>query len=263
MNVTEPLLLPKCPGRAAPFVLQLVLPIFLVIAADVRAQTDGGAMAPRLLSVSNLDSSMVIDVRYATEDNFVGGPIEGYREPLCLLTPEAAAALVRANAIVAEQGYRLVVFDCYRPQRAVDHFVRWSYYPLDQKTKSTYYPNVEKRLLFELGYIASKSGHSRASTVDVSLAIDGERGQTGEPVLLDMGTRFDFFDALSHTDTPDIGVEPRRNRQLLVEAMSRAGFRNYSKEWWHFTLVDEPYPDQYFDVVVASESVSNRQVKTE
>jgi D-alanyl-D-alanine dipeptidase len=192
----------------------------------------------------------VLDIRYASDDNFVGAPIDGYERPLCLLTPEAAAALVRANEIVSEIGYRLVVFDCYRPQRAVDHFVRWSYYPMDQKKKAEYYPNVDKRTLFELGYIASRSGHSRGSTADVGLTVVGDSGSSRKVEQLDMGTPFDYFDTISHTDSPDISGQQRQNRMILVETMKSAGFRNYRKEWWHFTLIGEPYTDTYFDVVV-------------
>ncbi len=206
---------------------------------------------PNLVDVSSLDPSIVIDMRYATEDNFVGKRIDGYESAVCLLTPPAATALVRANRELSERGYRLVVFDCYRPQRAVDHFVRWSRYPLENATKEEYYPRVEKRRLFALGYIASRSGHSRGSTVDVGLlkaAGDSTGGDQMTPV--DMGTPFDFFDELSHTDAPGLAPEQRMHRDLLRRAMSEHGFRNYRKEWWHFTLRDEPFPDSYFDVVV-------------
>lgn len=204
---------------------------------------------PEFVSASELDSSIVLDMRYATANNFVGTPIDGYAEPVCLLTREAAEALVTASSIVRRKGYRLVAFDCYRPQRAVDHFVRWSHYLLDQSTKEAYYPNVDKRRLFAEGYIASRSGHSRASTVDVGLARACDSSDDGY-AFLDMGTPFDFFDPLSHTDSPGISDQQRRNRRILVDAMREAGFRNYAREWWHFTLQEEPFPGTYFDVVV-------------
>lgn len=235
---------PRACGRGVTAVIVIVCVGLLGAVQYAIAQS-----SPVLVSISEVDSTILVDMRYAGEDNFVGTRIDGYEASVCLLTPEAARALARANEIVGEDGYLLYVFDCYRPQRAVDHFVRWSHYLLDQSTKETYYPNVNKRQLFELGYISSKSGHSRGSTVDVGLATKCP-SSGGVPHLLDMGTPFDFFDPRSHTDSPDIAAEQSRRRRLLVDAMRSAGFRNYPKEWWHFTLIGEPYPGAYFDAVV-------------
>ena len=253
MNVASPVLLRHrravgC-SSARRHRLPFLFAALVLVSAVAKGQIAEPVSSPRLVSVSAIDSTLVLDIRYATDHNFVGAPVDGYDRPLCLLTPEAAAALVRAHDMLSTKGSRLVVFDCYRPQRAVDHFVRWSYYRLDQKTKSTYYPNVDKRLLFELGYIASRSGHSRGSTVDVGLVGIDAPGDSVN-ALVDMGTPFDFFDPLSHTASPDITDGQRRNREMLLEAMRAAGFRNYPKEWWHFTLNGEPYPNSYFDVAV-------------
>lgn len=195
-----------------------------------------------LISPTNFDPGIALDLRYAGADNFVGAPIDGYEAARCLLTPEAAQALSWVARDLRRHRLSLVVFDCYRPQRAVEQFVRWAAEPEDAAVRAAYHPNVPKAELFERGYIAERSSHSRGSTVDVGLA----RG--GEP--LDMGTPFDFFDPLSHSDAAGVGPGPRANRQLLRAAMELRGFRSYPQEWWHFTLEREPHPFRYFDVPV-------------
>ncbi|HNR77156.1 MAG TPA: M15 family metallopeptidase [Parvularculaceae bacterium] len=190
--------------------------------------------APDLADVRTHAPDIIIDMRYASENNFVGARIDGYKNAVCLLTPQAAAALTAVQADLSSMGLTLKVHDCYRPQRAVDHFARWAKND-DQSTKEEYYPGVEKSELFALGYIAEKSGHSRGSTVD--LTIEG----------LDMGSPYDFFDPMSHTASKAVPAPARANRLLLKLAMEKRGFQNYEKEWWHYTLADEPYKDQYFD----------------
>lgn len=192
---------------------------------------DARGLAPRL----------VVDMRYAGANNFVGRRIDGYEAPVCLLTREAARALAQAEQALAASGAGLKVFDCYRPARAVAHFVRWARDPRDAAQKHNYYPNVDKSQLFALGYIAERSGHSRGSTVDITL-IDLATGQER-----DMGSPFDLFDPVSHAQSEAVGPAQRANRLLLREAMGRAGFRPLKEEWWHFTLEGEPYPDTYFD----------------
>lgn len=196
------------------------------------------AASPPFVDVAEIAPQIVVDMRYAGANNFVGEKIAAYRRPKCLLSPPAAAAVAAAHQDLATMGLRLRVFDCYRPQRAVDHFIRWSKDEKDQATKSAYYPSIEKSALFQEGYIAEKSGHSRGSTIDVT--IDG----------LDMGSPYDFFDPVSHTAAPAVSPQARANRLLLKRSMEARGFRNYDKEWWHFTLEHEPYTDQYFDVPV-------------
>ena len=202
---------------------------------------------PDLVDVRELDPTIETDIRYAGADNFVGGPVDGYEAGRCLLARPAAEALVGVQESLRPQGFGLVVYDCYRPQRAVDHFVRWARDTADRRTKEAHYPGVAKSRLFEEGYIAERSGHSRAATVDLTLA---RLHEGGSAVPLDMGTSYDFFDPRSHTESPAVSAEQRDNRLRLRRAMEAGGFRNYEAEWWHYTLRDEPYPDTYFDVVV-------------
>ena len=196
------------------------------------------------VDVRSLDPSIAADMRYAGSENFVGEPIDGYEAPKCLLSRAAAEVLVEVQSILRDDGFGLLVFDCYRPQRGVDHFVRWAKDTADLRTKAEYYPNVRKSRLFEDGYIASRSGHSRASTVDLTMV---RRRPDDSVEALDMGTPFDFFDPRSHTESPDVTAEQQANRLRLRDAMEEGGFRNYSAEWWHYTMRDEPYPDEYFD----------------
>lgn len=199
--------------------------------------------APGFVSVADIIPDVLLDVRYYSTYNFVGERIDGYEAPLVLLTDEAAAALSRVNADLRRKGLRLVLYDGYRPQRAVDHFVRWAE-SADERMRPVFYPDVEKAELFTRGFIARRSGHSRGSTIDLTL-LDERSGQ-----LLDMGGAFDFFGPLSHPDCPDITSSQHANRMRLREAMLARGFKPLSTEWWHFTLIDEPYPDTYFDFPV-------------
>ena len=186
---------------------------------------------------------LIVEARYAGAHNFVGRPIDGYEAPRCLLTAPAANALAAVARDVVQQGLVLKVFDCYRPTRAVANFERWARDISDTAAKAEFYPNVDKRTLFRDGYIASRSGHSRGSTVDLTLAHANGRE-------LDMGTPFDFFSPRSWGAAPDISAEAKANRALFAAAMRRHGFRPYEREWWHFTLRGEPFPDTYFDFPV-------------
>jgi len=196
------------------------------------------------VSVSEYIPDVLLDVRYYTTYNFVGQRIDGYESPIVLLTREAAEALRLINADLRSQGYRLVLYDGYRPQQAVDHFVRWAADLSANSMKPIFYPDVDKTDLFERGFIARRSGHSRGSTIDLTL-LDEHTGQ-----LLDMGGPFDFFGELSHPDYAGVTAEQHANRMLLREAMLNRCFKPLSTEWWHFTLKDEPYPDTYFDFPV-------------
>lgn len=195
------------------------------------------------VSVTDVIPDALLDVRYYSTYNFVGERVDGYEAPIVLLTKETAAALALVNADMRAQGLRLVIYDGYRPQRAVDHFVRWAE-SADESMRAAFYPDVEKRDLFERGFIAKRSGHSRGSTIDLTLL--DEKG--GTP--LDMGGPFDFFGELSHPDYPGVTPEQHANRLLLRQAMLNRGFKPLSTEWWHFTLLNEPYPDTYFDFPV-------------
>lgn len=211
----------------------------LAVAAALACAT-GGPGEPVLVDATAFAPTLALDLRYASANNFVGARVDGYEAARCLLSEPAARALSAAQAELAGAGLGLVVFDCYRPQRAVDHFVRWSREPADPALAARHHPNVPKPELFARGYVAARSGHSRASTVDVGLI----RLADGAP--LELGTRFDFFDPLSHVDAA-VPEPARANRTLLRETMQRHGFAPYAPEWWHFTLRDEPYPDSYFD----------------
>ena len=192
-----------------------------------------------LVDIRALVPDLPQDIRYAGSDNFVGVPVDGYHAARCLLAVDAAAALARVDATLRDQGYRLKPFDCYRPARAVAHFVRWAADLSDQRTKAAHYPALDKSAL--LGeYIAAVSGHSRGRTIDLTLVQCTPAGNCTE---LDMGTPFDFFDPRANTDSPAIAPAQRENRQRLLAAMQAEGFRNYPMEWWHFTLQPETGPD--------------------
>ncbi len=203
------------------------------------------ACADGFVSVSEAIPDVLLDIRYYSTYNFVGARIDGYEEPIALLTREAADALRLVSDDLRGHGYRLVIYDGYRPQRAVDHFVRWAEELSADAMKAVFYPDVEKRELFEKGFIAQRSGHSRGSTVDLTLLEE----RTGR--LLDMGGVFDYFGERSHPDfNGNLTQAQRDNRMLLRRAMMDRGFRPLSTEWWHFTLVGEPYPETYFDFPV-------------
>ena len=190
---------------------------------------------------------IIQEIRYYSTYNFVGERIDGYEEPVALLTIEAARALKRVNGEVNAQGYRLKVFDAYRPATAVRHFVLWGIEDLDLRMKPYFYPDLEKQELFKQGYIASQSSHSRGSAVDLTL-LDMATGRE-----VDMGSPFDLFSEISHPDSKQVTEEQHANRMFLQSAMIRNGFKPIDCEWWHFSLADEPYPDVYFDFPVSSQ----------
>lgn len=200
--------------------------------------------------VTDIVPDVILEIRYFSTYNFVGQRIDGYEEPVAILTREAANALKQVSDDMLRRGYRLKVYDGYRPQRAVDHFVRWAEDLDDTAMKSVFYPQVDKADLFEQGFIAKKSGHSRGSTVDLTL-VDALTGKE-----LDMGGAFDYFGELSHPGyRGELTQAQIDNRMLLREAMLRHGFKPLSTEWWHFTLVNEPWPGTYFDFPVCGKSV--------
>lgn len=220
-----------------PIVMAIATLTALPIAA---AQTRPAAFVDAATVVPNL----VIDMRYLGSDNFVGQPIDGYEKPICYLTREAAAALAEVARDLESHGLAIKAFDCYRPIRAVAHFVRWARDLRDVARKADYYPQVDKRHLFRDGYIAARSGHSRGSTIDMTLV-----RRDGGPDL-DMGTPFDFFSPRSSPTDKTVSAQAQANRRLIADAMRRRGFAPYSKEWWHFTLHKEPFPNSFFDFPV-------------
>ena len=189
------------------------------------------------------------DIRYFGSDNFVGTRVDGYEAPRCYLKRQAADALAKVEAALRERHQRLRIFDCYRPARAVAHFMRWVEDGADQRTKATHYPDLGKAQLVG-EYISPMSGHSRGATVDLTLLQCDASGAACTP--LDMGTAFDFFGTRANTDSPDVDAAQRANRLRLREAMQAAGFRNYPMEWWHYTFQPEPSPGTYYDVPVTA-----------
>jgi len=225
---------------------------------------------PGFVDLSDVDPTIVQDIRYATPHNFVGRPIKGYLEPRCLLTMQAAQALHQVQTAARAKGYGLKVYDCYRPARAGEDFVSWAHDLSDQTMKGEFYPNEPKSNLFTDGYVGGgKTSHSRGSTMDLTLVpyppptqrpfVPGEplqpctnpAGQRFPDNSIDMGTGFDCFDSRSHTLDPRITGTAHDNRLLLRQLMSDAGFVNYSNEWWHYDYSRDPHPNTYFDFPVA------------
>lgn len=181
------------------------------------------------------------ELRYCSHNNFMGVPAQGYKENVLIASTSAANALKKAQEDLLKEGFSLKIYDAYRPQDAVNHFVRWAKQPHDTLTKTDYYPKLHKRHLFKLGYISTKSGHSRGSSIDLTL-VDLKTNKD-----LDMGSAYDFFGMSSHIGYPHLTEIQRKNRLRLRNIMIKYGFRPYKKEWWHFTLRNEPFPKTYFN----------------
>ncbi|HEY6257117.1 MAG TPA: M15 family metallopeptidase [Xanthobacteraceae bacterium] len=232
-----------------------------------------GAELPSGFSyLANVEPAIREDIRYAGSHNFVGRPVAGYLAGACVLTDKAAVALRQVQAALAAEKVSLIVWDCYRPARAVRDFLGWSKMPQDARMKAEFFPNTDKRELFSLGYLASRSAHSRGSTVDLGIgqiaplpaydpaaplkpctAPQGERFADG---TIDLGTGYDCLDPLASTASPNVSATASSNRTMLRELMRRAGFRPYWREWWHFELIDEPFPQQSFDFPVVAHGAS-------
>ena len=197
--------------------------------------------------ISDYVPGVIQEIRYHSTYNFVGERIDGYEEPVALITIEAARALKSVANEMNVQGYRLKIFDAYRPLCAVKHFVLWGIEDQDIRMKPYFYPDLQKQELFSGGYIASRSSHTRGSTVDLTL-LDMTTGKE-----LDMGSPFDLFSEISHPDSRQVTDEQYANRMILQSVMVRNGFEPIDCEWWHFTLQDEPYPDTYFEFPVSAQ----------
>ncbi len=206
--------------------------------------------ASGFVSLAEAVPDVILEIRYYSEYNFVGDRIDGYEEPCALISKEAAAALGEAARDAEEQGYMLKIYDAYRPQTAVNDFIGWAEDVDDTRMKEYFYPELDKSVLFDQGYIAEKSGHSRGSTVDLTI-FDMSTGKE-----VDMGGTFDYFGERSHPDyVGDLTEEQINNRNILRNIMVENGFKPLDTEWWHFTLENEPYPDTYFDFPVSEDSV--------
>lgn len=225
-------------------------------AATTPKQAATPALPENFVYLKDVAPTIQQELRYAGSNNFLGRPVAGYLAPRCILTRPAAEALAAVQKEIEPKGLSLKVLDCYRPQTAVNDFVAWGRDLAEQKTKAAYYPNVPKEALFQRGYIAEKSGHSRGSTVDLTLvstnatAGGGQQGLTVFSAEVNMGSSYDFFDESSHTLFPGLLRMERHNRLFLVQLMQRYGFKNLPEEWWHFTLDQEPWPQRYFDFPV-------------
>lgn len=241
----------------------LILIFFLVFSLDSFCQKipDG------FVEIREVIPDIILDLRYLTNHNFLGVPVEGYIAEKCYITKAAADSLSKVQSELRKFNLSLKIYDAYRPQKAVDHFVRWAKDLSDTLTKKEFYPTIDKSRLFVDGFIAEKSGHSRGSTVDLTIVplplpaqpdfqienqcecykyID-ERFKDNS---IDMGTGFDCFDSLSHTESNRLTPQQRANRLLLKSIMDKYGFKNLAEEWWHFTLRNEPFPKTYFDFVI-------------
>lgn len=247
--------------------------LLLIVSAAGASEPQRQAPAGVFVAVRDVAPGVIEEIRYQGRHNFIGRPIRGYQEPLCILTRKAARGVARVQKQLARRGLGLKIYDCYRPQRAVDHFVEWARDLDDTLMREEFYPRVPKTRLFADGYIAAKSGHSRGSTVDLTIVRRPSgpqaRFRAGGPLTrcfappaqrfrdnsLEMGTGYDCFDRRSHTLTPIVKGVAKRNRLLLKRLMNRAGFKNLAEEWWHYTLRAEPFPDTYFDFPVARRSL--------
>ena len=219
--------------------ITLVLAGLLITACA--KQTDPTMDRSDFVKITDVVPDVILEIRYYSTYNFVGERINGYEAPIALMTRQAADSLKVISDELKAQGYRLKVWDAYRPQRAVNHFIRWAEDVPDTTMKRVFYPMVDKSLLFEQGYICARSSHSRGSTVDLTL-VDAATGKE-----LDMGSPFDWFGEESHPDYVFECTDIQKNRQILWDAMLGHGFTMIDSEWWHFTLANEPYPDTYFD----------------
>lgn len=245
----------------------------------------GFALPKGFVYLRDIDPTIVEDIRYAGSHNFVGRPIEGYRAAECILSDRAATALKTVQSMLAEKKLSLIVWDCYRPKRAVDDFLQWSKDPTHAEMKAEFYPRTDKQRLFALGYLATRSAHSRGSTVDLGIVPSSfslssppnslpalkplslkpctlPKGERFEDGTIDLGTGYDCLDALGSTSNASVGELALRNRQMLKSYMLKAGFRPYAREWWHFELNNEPFNRQGFDFeVLASPSSTEKPTR--
>lgn len=237
-----------------------ILSYLLFVSTNITAQN----LPNGFVEIRDVIPDIVLDLRYTTNHNFIGKPIDGYSSEKCFITKAAADSLSKVQNELRKFNLSLKIYDAYRPQRAVDHFVRWAEDLGDTLTKKEVYPNLDKDRLLIDGYIAKKSGHSRGSTIDltiVSIPIPYQPEYNIEDQCecfkslderfkensIDMGTGFDCFHQRSHTLNQEINAQQRANRLLLKTLMEKYGFKNLAEEWWHFTLINEPYPNTYFD----------------
>lgn len=250
--------------------------VFAATSTAVASAVPPPTAPPDFVSLTDVDPTILQEIRYFTPHNFTGDPVDGYLAPMCILTRSTAEALRRAQQEFLEQGFTLKVYDCYRPQRAVNDFVAWAKDLADDRMKAEFYPRVDKTQLFADGYIADQSGHTRGSTMDLTVvplpAQETPPYVPGQPLIdctapqplrfpdntIDMGTGYDCFDTLAHTLDPRIQGDQLKNRLFLKDGLEKQGLVNYENEWWHYTFKPEAYPDTYFDFPVDPSSLRSR-----
>ena len=244
---------------------KILLTIFITLTLSVQYFSQN--IPEGFVEIREIIPDVSLDLRYLTNHNFLGVPVDGYRTEKCYITKAAADSLAKVQEELRKFNLSLKIYDAYRPQRAVDHFVRWAKDLSDTLTKKEFYPTVDKSRLFVDGYIAEKSGHSRGSTIDLTIVpiplpyqpefdINNQcecfesTDKRFKDNSIDMGTGFDCFHSLSHTENTNLTQQQRANRLLLKSLMNKYGFKNLAEEWWHFTLRNEPYPSTYFDFII-------------
>ena len=223
--------------------MKIIFQMLLLLSLNL-LNAQESSLPPNFVYVEDLIPDIVLEMRYTGENNFLGVAVEGYKSPVAILSRPAALALVKVQQELKENGYCLKIFDAYRPQRAVDHFISWARNPADTLKKADFYPEEDKKDLFSLGYISTRSGHSRGSTVDLTM-VDYATGKE-----VDMGGSYDHFGEVSHHAFSQLTPEQKNNRNLLKRVMMKYGFQPYSQEWWHYTFQPEPFPNTYFDFLV-------------
>ncbi len=246
------------------FLLETLLPGVLALAAVTPAAPAPARLPTGFVYLADVEPTIIQDLRYAGAHNFVGRPIAGYEANEVIMTGKAARALAKVQAKLAARKLSLIIWDAYRPARATAEFIRWSKDPGDTRMKAEFYPNIDKSRIFELGYLSTRSAHSRGSTVDLGIAplgatvpaydaaaalaaCTGGKTMRVEDGALDFGTGYDCMDIKSSTLASNISAEANANRLMLRDLMVAAGFKPYHKEWWHFELIDEPFPQESFD----------------
>ena len=250
--------------------------IFIIMTPPVPALA-GSALPKGFVYVRDIDPTIVQDIRYAGSHNFVGRPIRGYLAPECILSVSAANALETVQRMLTEKNLSLIVWDCYRPKRAVEDFLQWSKDPTHSEMKAEFYPRTDKEKLFALGYLAKRSAHSRGSTVDLGIVLTASsfapspkalqplkactspKSERFEDGTIDFGTGYDCLDVRANTSNALVGGIALHNRQTLKSYMEGAGFRSYAKEWWHFELINEPFNRDGFDFEVSASPSSNER----
>jgi D-alanyl-D-alanine dipeptidase len=253
--------------------LRALLSGFMTLVGLAPANAAPARLPAGFVYLADIDPTIVQDIRYAGAHNFIGRPVAGYEAAECIATEKAARALAKVQAQLKSKNLSLIVWDCYRPTRATAEFIRWSKDPHDTRMKAEFYPRIDKARIFELGYLSTRSAHSRGSTVDLGIMPLGGVVPRFDPATrlvscmagkverfadgaLDFGTGYDCMDELSATTHPAVSVAARRNRLMLRDLMVGAGFKPYRREWWHFELIDEPFPNQSFDFPIRARNRS-------